>query len=70
MPLALARAKTVTCVLLVEYKQCVGAGGGRGLGGGGGGGGGGTLYVFAVYVRIGRLLRCTWYVYTEVGILR
>ena len=65
MPLALARAKTVTCVLLVEYKQCVGAGGGRGLGGGGG-----TLYVFAVYVRIGRLLRCTWYVYTEVGILR
>lgn len=66
MPLALARAKTVTCVLLVEYKQCVGAGGGRGLGGGGGG----TLYVFAVYVRIGRLLRCTWYVYTEVGILR
>ena len=66
MPLALARAKTVTCVLLVEYKQCVGAGGGRGWAGGGGG----TLYVFAVYVRIGRLLRCTWYVYTEVGILR
>ena len=64
MPLALARAKTVTGVLLVEYKQCVGAGGGRGVGGGG------TLYVFAVYVRIGRLLRCTWYVYTEVGILR